>query len=189
MSEHQKNEQENQNSEQEVQENKWQNEIKGEASQEQPEAEPDYNAIIADLNDKLLRTAAEMQNTRRRAEMDVQKAKNFSIESFARDLLTVMDSLSHATNAISQEDAATDPKLKSMKDGVEITKKELEKVFERQHIKSVGKIGEVFDPNIHQAMVQLEVKDQPSGTIADVMQVGYTIRDRSLRPALVAVVK
>jgi molecular chaperone GrpE len=158
---------------------------------ETPQAEqaPDYPVLIAELNDKILRMAAEMQNVRRRTDLDIQKAKHFAVESFARDLLSVMDSLTRASDSISEEDAVADARLKSLKDGVEITRKELNGVFERNHIKRVGAVGDKFDANLHQPMVQLEQADKPSGTIADVMQSGYLIRDRLLRPALVAVVK
>jgi molecular chaperone GrpE len=150
---------------------------------------PDFPAIIADLNDKLLRSAAEMQNLQRRTAIDMQKAKYFSIENFARDLLGVMDNLCRASESISDEDAKNNEKLKSVKEGVEITKKELANVFERNHIKRVGEVGDKFDPNLHQAMMQVEDKEKPAGTIIDVMMPGYMIKERLLRPAMVAVTK
>jgi molecular chaperone GrpE len=159
----------------------------GAAAPEQEQS--DYAVIIAELNDKLLRSAAEMQNIRRRSDMDIQKAKHFSIESFARDLLGVMDNLCRAADSISNEDAATDARLKTIKDGVEITKKELSNVFERHHMKKVGAIGDKYDHNLHQAMVQIEDKEKEPGTIVHVMQDGYVVRDRLLRPALVTITK
>jgi molecular chaperone GrpE len=150
---------------------------------------PDFPGIIADLNDKLLRSAAEMQNMQRRNAIDMQKAKYFSIESFARDLLGVMDNLCRASDSISEEDAKNDEKLRSIKEGVEITKKELANVFERHHIKKVGAVGDKYDHNLHQAMAQVEDKDKPAGTIIDVMMPGYVVKDRLLRPAMVAVSK
>jgi molecular chaperone GrpE len=150
---------------------------------------PDFPAIIADLNDKLLRMAAEMQNTQRRNAIDMQKAKYFSIESFARDLLGVMDNLCRASDSISEEDAKKDEKLKSVREGIEITKKELANVFERHHVKRIGEVGEKFDHNLHQAMMQVEDKDKPAGTIIEVMLPGYIVKDRLLRPAMVAVSK
>lgn len=175
-------------------ENKLSEEIKAEAEEIAEEVlseeyAPDYPAIIEDLNDKLLRTAAEMQNIRRRAELDVQKAKQFSVESFAKDLLSVMDNLYRASESISDEEAAINEKLKTFKDGIEITKKELLNVFERNHIKRVDPNGEKFDPNLHQALSQIDDGNAESGTIINVMQAGYILRDRVLRPALVVVAK
>ena len=169
-------------------------EIKEQADQASPEAEaqeeqPDYQAIIDDLNDKVLRAAAEVQNIRRRADVDVQKAKNFSIEGFAKDLLGVMDNLYRATESISEEDAASDERLKSLREGVEITKKELTNVFERNHVKRIDPKGEAFDPNLHQAITQIADPGAKSGSVVQVMQTGYVIKDRVLRPALVVVAK
>ncbi|PIR37341.1 MAG: nucleotide exchange factor GrpE [Alphaproteobacteria bacterium CG11_big_fil_rev_8_21_14_0_20_39_49] len=155
-----------------------------------PEKEEiDYNAVIDDLNDKILRTAAEMQNAKRRAEQDIQKARDYSIEAFARDMLGVMDNLHRTTESISQEDAAKDEKLKLIIDGIDITKKEMENVFERNKIKCINPVGEKFDHNFHQAMSQIEDAEKDSGTIVNVMQTGYVIKDRLIRPALVVTVK
>ena len=153
------------------------------------EEDIDYNAVINDLNDKVLRTAAEMQNVKRRAEQDVQKARDYSIEGFARDMLSVMDNLHRAAESISAEDAAQDEKLKSILDGVDITKKEMENVFERNKIRCINPVGEKFDHNFHQAMSQIEDSEKESGTVVTVMQTGYSIKDRLIRPALVIVVK
>lgn len=157
---------------------------------EQPQpTEADYKAIIEDLNDKMLRAVAESQNTRRRADIDIQNAKNFSIQSFAKDLLGVMDNLFRAAEAISEEDAAGNPKLKSIKDGVEITKKEMIQVFERSAIKRISPMGEAFDPNSHQAISQIPDGNVAPGTVLQVLQDGYILKDRLLRPALVVVSK
>ena len=151
--------------------------------------EVDYNAVIEDLNDKVLRTAAELQNVKRRAAQDIQKARDYSIEGFARDMLAVMDNMHRAAESISIEEAEENEKLKSILDGIDITKKEMENVFERNKIKCINPIGEKFDHNYHQAMSQIEDSEKESGTIITVMQTGYLIKDRLIRPALVVVVK
>jgi len=153
------------------------------------EPELDYKLVIEDLNDKVLRAAAELQNVKRRAEQDIKKSRDYSIESFARDMLAVMDNLHRAADSISQEEAEKDEKLKAIRDGVEITRKEMVNVFERNNIKCVDPIGEKFDHNFHQAMSQVEDADKESGTVVNVMQTGYVIKDRLIRPALVIVVK
>lgn len=149
----------------------------------------EYKAVIEDLNDKVLRAMAESQNTRRRADIDIQNAKSFGIQSFAKDLLGVMDNLFRASEAISEEDATANPKLKSIKDGVEITKREMINVFERNGIKRIEPIGEIFDPNLHQAISQVPDGDLTPGTVMQVLQSGYVLKDRLIRPALVVVSK
>lgn len=162
---------------------------KTEDKMEEVKEQINYQAIIDELNDKVLRAAAEVQNTKRIAGLDVQKARDFSIVSFAKDLLSVMDNLKRASESISDEDAANNQQLKNVKDGVEITRKELANVFERHGIKEVNPVDHKFDHDLHQAMAQLDVAGKESGTIIDVMQVGYTLKERLLRPALVAVAK
>lgn len=152
-------------------------------------AEVDYDSVIAELNDKLMRTAAELQNVKRRAEQDIQKARSYSIESFAKDLLSVMDNLSRACGSISEIDSNNDEKFNIIRDGVEITRKEMLNVFERNKIRCIDPLGEKYDHNFHQAMSQIEDASKESGTIINVMQVGYVIKDRLIRPALVVIVK
>lgn len=151
--------------------------------------ENDYKAEIEDLKDKALRAMAEAQNTRRRADIDVQNAKSFGIQSFARDLLGVMDNLFRASETISDADATSDPKLKSIKEGIEITKREMVNVLERNGIKRIEPLNEAFDPNLHQAMSQIPDTNVAPGTILQVLQSGYILKDRLLRPALVVVAK
>lgn len=149
----------------------------------------DYKKVIEQLNDKMLRAMADAQNTRHRAEQDIQKARLFSIESFAKDILSVLDNLQRASESISDNDGTEDNSLQNVREGIEITKKELINALEKNNIKAVNPKGQAFDPNIHQAMVQVEDKDHKAGIVVDVMQIGYTINDRVLRPALVAVAK
>lgn len=151
--------------------------------------EVDYKSVIDALNDKLMRTAAELQNVKRRAEQDIQKARSYSIESFAKDLLGVMDNLCRAASSVSEEEASKDDKFKVIHDGIEITRKEMLNVFERNKIKCIDPLGEKFDHNFHQAMSQIEDSTKEAGTIISVMQVGYLIKDRLIRPALVVIVK
>ena len=143
---------------------------------------------IKNLEDQVLRLAADAQNTKRRAEQDVQKARSFSIESFAKDLLSVMDNLER-TSSVIEEDNSDYEKFKPILDGIEITKNEMFNVFKRNGIKQINPVDEKFDLNYHQAMSQIEDAEKESGTIIDVMQKGYTMKERLIRPALVITVK
>jgi len=177
-----------------VQENeqsqKAQSEVPAENNPEiQSEQDVDYKAIIDDLNDKVLRAMAEAQNTRRRADIDIQNAKSFGIQSFSKDLLGVLDNLFRASDTISDADSAADPKLKAIKEGIEITKREMINVFERGGIKRIEPVNEAFDPNLHQAISQVTDVSVAAGTVLQVLQSGYILKDRLLRPALVVVSK
>ena len=147
----------------------------------------DYKLVIEDLNDKLLRAMAEAQNTRHRADLDVKKAKSFATQGFAKDLLGVMDNLFRACDTIPDEEAKENPKLHGIKEGIEITKREMINVFERNGIKRIDPMGQPFDANLHQAMSQMPDAEAAPNTIMQVLQVGYTLKDRLLRPALVVV--
>jgi len=144
----------------------------------------------AEYKDKLLRTLAEMENLRRRTEREVADARHYGISTFARDILAVADNMERALQALDAElrekaDAAT----KALLDGVELTERELVKVLEKHGVKRFEPIGERFDPNLHQAMFEVPDASVPSGQVVQVMQPGYMIADRILRPALVAVAK
>lgn len=143
---------------------------------------------IKTLEEQILRVAADAQNVKRRAEQDVQKAKNYSIESFAKDLLSVMDNLNR-TSTIITEDSDDYEKFKPILEGIDITKKEMVNVFKRNGVSEINPVGEKFDHNFHQAMSQIEDAEKESGTIIDVMQTGYIMKERLIRPALVVVVK
>jgi molecular chaperone GrpE len=144
----------------------------------------------AEFKDKLLRTLAEMENLRKRTEREVADARQYAIANFARDVLAVADNMHRALEAIDSElrDSA-DTKMKSLVEGVELTERELMKVLERNGVKMFSPAGEKFDPNLHQAMYELESPELPPGSVAQVIQAGYTLGDRVLRPALVAVSK
>jgi len=152
----------------------------------------DLEALLAenaDIRDRLLRTMADMENLRRRTEREKSDTARYAISKFARDVLTVGDNLKRTIEHVPAEAAAQDPALKSFLDGVEITERELLNVLERHGVTRIEPLGQRFDPNCHQAMFEVQNRDVPEGTVVDVMQAGYTIGDRCLRPALVAVAK
>ena len=157
-------------------------------------AAPDPVAVLAkeaaDLKDRLLRTLAEMENLRRRTEREVADSRIYGVTSFARDILAVADNMERAMKALDDEirDKA-DAGVKALLDGVELTERELIKVMEKHGIKRLEPQGQKFDPNLHQAMFELPDPSVPAGTIVQVMQPGYTIGERVLRPALVGIAK
>lgn len=161
-----------------------------ESTQNQAQTAPgiDYEAEIAKYKDNWLRAAAEIENVKRRARQDIERAGSSSIENFAKDLIRVLDYLYSASDAITEEAAATHESLRSAKEGIDITKKELLNAFEKNALKRLYPKGEKFDHNFHQAVAQVE-SDQASDTIVDVLQAGYVMKERLLRPAMVTVAK
>ena len=143
----------------------------------------------AELKDRLLRAMAEMENVRRRTEREKQDTARYAISNFARDVLTIGDNLKRAIDHVPAEAAAEDPALKSFLEGVELTERELLNMLERHGVTRIEPAGQRFDPNCHQAMYEVPDLDVPEGTVVEVMQAGYMIGDRCLRPALVAVSK
>jgi molecular chaperone GrpE len=144
----------------------------------------------AEFKDKLLRTLAEMENLRKRTEREVLDARVYGIAGFARDVLAVADNMHRALAAIGPElREAADAKVKALIEGVELTERELLKSLEKNGVKKFSPEGEKFDPNVHQAMYELPTSDLPPGQVAQVIQAGYMIGDRVLRPAMVAVSK
>src|SRR5262249_31278713 len=144
----------------------------------------------ADNKDKLLRSLAEMENMRRRTDRQVADARAYAITACARDVLAVADNMNRALSAIDPQLRATaDAGLKSLLEGVELTERELHKVLEKHGVKKFEPKGEKFDPNLHQAMYEVPDPSLPNGTVAQVVQAGYMIGDRVLRPALVGVAK
>jgi molecular chaperone GrpE len=137
-------------------------------------------ALAADHHDQLLRTRAEMENIRRRAQEDVVKARKFGIESFAESLVPVMDSLKAALGVADQT-------AEDMRAGIESTVKQLTGAFERNHLKEIAPaVGDKFDPHHHQAIATVPAEQEPN-TVVATLQLGYLIADRVLRPALVTV--
>ena len=144
----------------------------------------------AEYKDKLLRTLAEMENLRKRTEREVTDARVYGIASFARDVLQVADNMHRALEAIGPElREHADGKMKALIEGVELTERELMKALEKSGVKKFSPTAEKFDPNFHQAMFEMENPEVPPGHVAQVVQAGYMIGDRVLRPALVAVAK
>ncbi len=143
----------------------------------------------AALKDQLLRALAEAENARRRAKKDVADAGKFAIAGLARDLLTVADNLGRALENISEAARQENEMLQTLAEGVEMTAKELAGAFEQHGIRRIDPLGEKFDYNLHQAMFEKEDPDHPDGSVVQVLQTGYTIGDRLLRPAMVGVAK
>jgi molecular chaperone GrpE len=144
----------------------------------------------AELKDRALRALADNENNRRRAEREVADARTYGISRFAADTLSVADNLRRTLEAVPAEARATaDAGLKTLLEGVELTEREFLKALEKNGIRRIEPKGERFDPNLHQAMFEIEDKSQPSGTVVQVVQPGFTIGERVLRPALVGVSK
>lgn len=147
------------------------------------------DAVIADLKDRSLRALAEMENVRAIARRDVAIARDFGITNFARSLLVVADNLSLALRAVPEDKIRDDQVLASLHQGVEATENELQKVLAQHGVKRFGEVGEVFDPNRHQALFEAPSETAQPGTVLDITKVGYSIGERILRPAEVGVVK
>ncbi len=144
----------------------------------------------ADLRDKLLRTVAEMENLRKRTEREINDTRSYAIASFARDMLTATDSLSRALMVLPAEArASTDVTIKSLIDGIEMTEREMQRLLGKHGVKAIDAEGQKFDPHKHQAMFEVPDPTKPEGTVVQVVQAGFAIGDRVLRPAMVGVAK
>jgi molecular chaperone GrpE len=144
----------------------------------------------ADLKDKLLRALAEMENLRRRVEKDLADARTYGVTRFARDMLDVGDNLRRALDSVPVEErTAADGLFKGLIEGVELTERDFLKKMEGHGVKKITPEGQKFDPNLHQAMFEVPDETKPNGTIMAVVQAGYVIGDRVLRPAMVGVAK
>jgi molecular chaperone GrpE len=143
-----------------------------------------------DLKDQLLRTLADMENLRRRTEREIADARTYAVTNFARDIVGAADNLTRAIAAVDAEARSTGGEaMISLVEGVELTERELMKALEKHGVTKVEPQGEKFDPNFHQAMFEVPDPSVPSGTVVQVMQAGFKIGDRVLRPALVGVGK
>jgi len=140
---------------------------------------------VAELKEQVLRVQAEMQNVRRRAELDVEKAHKFGVEKFANEMLATVDNLERALAAAVADDEAT----KAIREGVEMTLSGLVAGLEKFKVESVDQVGSAFNPELHQAMAMVENPDAAPNTVIAVMQKGYTLQGRLLRPAMVVVSK
>ncbi|MCW8822316.1 MAG: nucleotide exchange factor GrpE [Sulfurovum sp.] len=163
----------------------------GDQTEETVEVDPLEAALAeaAEYKDKYLRAHADFENSKRRLEKDKMNAVSYANESFAKDILSVMDSFENALASIeSTDEENTSEVLEKMKEGVNLTYGQLKKILEKNHIKEVECEGE-FDPEVHQAIMQVESDAHKAGEIVQVMQKGYTIKDRILRPAMVSTCK
>ena len=145
-------------------------------------------AEAADYKDKYLRAHADFENSKRRLEKDKSNAISYANESFAKDILAVMDSFESAITAMNSNEDENSEILTNMKEGIDLTFNQLKKILEKNHIKEVDCSGE-FDPELHQAIMKVESDDHEEGAVVQVMQKGYTIKDRILRPAMVSTCK
>lgn len=144
----------------------------------------------AEMKDKLLRTLADMENLRRRTEKEVADARAYAVTAFARDMLTVADNIHRALDAVPAEARAQmDEALKGLIEGIELTERDLMKSMERHGVRKLAPEGGKFDPNLHQAMFEVPDPSVPSGQVVQVVQDGYVIGERVLRPAMVGVAK
>jgi molecular chaperone GrpE len=159
--------------------------------------EPEQDAVVdaltkeaAESRDKMLRTLAEMENLRKRTNREVADARMYGITGFARDILDIADNLQRALDAVPAETReTTDPGLRALIEGVELTERSLLNTLEKNGVRRFDPAGEKFDPNFQQAMYEVPDPTVPSGTVVQVVQAGFMIGDRVLRPALVAVSK
>jgi molecular chaperone GrpE len=166
--------------------------MQGNTADPAAQASAEIEALIAqnaDMRDRLLRTVADMENLRRRTEREKNDTSRYAISNFAHDVLTVGDNLQRTLDQVPAEAASQDPALKSFLDGVELTERELRNVLERYGVTRIEPLGQRFDPSCHQAMFEVQDDNVPKGTVVNVIQAGYVIGDRCLRPALVAVAK
>ena len=144
---------------------------------------------VEELNDKLLRALAEAENVRRRAERGKSDAAKYAITNFAREVLGVADNMKRAMASVDSEARKKDPALGQLMVGLEMTEREMLSTFERFGIKPIEAMGEKFDHNLHEAMFELDDTSKPAGTVMQVVEAGYVLNDRLLRPAKVGVSK
>ena len=152
--------------------------------------DPEANAEA--LKDQLLRALAETENLRKRAEREREEAAKYAITSLARDIVSVADNLQRALESVPVESDDSDKsntRIGSLRDGIEMTRQEFETVLARHGIERLEPLGETFDHNFHQAMFEVEHEEYSAGTVVQVLQAGYRIHDRLLRPAMVGVAK
>lgn len=153
------------------------------------ETEPSPEEQIATLKDQLLRVMAENENVRRRAQRDVEDTSKYAVSNFARDILTIGDNLARALESVPSEAREGNESLGGLLDGVTMTQREFLTTIERHGIKRIDPMGEKFDHNFHQAVFEVEDGKNAPGTVVQVVQQGYTIGGRLLRPAMVGVAK
>ncbi|MFW0776725.1 MAG: nucleotide exchange factor GrpE [Rickettsiales bacterium] len=181
----------NENDQEDIADNTQENAAETQPSAEEP-AEPTVESLskeIEELRDQLLRANAETENVRKRSERERAEASKYAISGFARDMVSVLENLKRASDSVPEESRADNELLKTIGEGVDLTLQELLSIFDRYEIKRIDPIDQKFDHNFHQAVAQVERHDIPAGMVVQVIQAGYTIHDRLLRPAMVAVSK
>jgi len=149
----------------------------------------ELEAEVVRLKDQALRALAEAENTRRRAQREIEDNNKYAVANFARDVLPLADNLRRALDTLTPEERAANEKLEKFAQGIELVEREFLATLDRHHVKRVDPLGQAFDHNLHQAVMQLEAADKPGGTVVQVLQPGYTIHGRLLRPAMVVVAK
>ena len=151
--------------------------------------EEELELKISELKDQLLRAVADSENIRKRSEREKEQTRKFGIANFAKDLLSIADNLGRALDAAPRNEDIKDDAIKNFVIGIQMTEQELQKAFDSNNIRKIDPIGEKFDYNFHQAMFEVEETDQEPGVVVQVLQPGYAIDDRILRPAMVGVSK
>ncbi|SRR6056300_304468 len=159
------------------------------ASDENSISDLDYAGQLDELNDRLLRMAAEMENLRKRSLKEREDAIKYSTTKFARDIITVADDLERAIESVKEIDFETNDAMKTLYDGVELTLRSLTQIFSRNGIERFDPLGEKFDPTMHEAMFEVPNSENESGIVVHLVEPGYRLNDRILRPARVGVSK
>ena len=149
----------------------------------------ELEAEVSELRDQALRAMAEAENVRKRMQREMEESTKFAVTRFARDMLSVADNLGRALQALPEDRDSLDPAVKGVIEGVEATERELLAIFERNGIKKIEPVGEKFNPEYHQAVMEVPTNDHPPGTVALLMMPGYLLKERLLRPAMVGVAK
>ena len=166
------------------------NEDKSEVDKDNFELNEELLKEISDLKDQLLRSMAEVENIRKRSKKELEDTNKYAITGFARDILSISDNLRRALESINNEDSKDKSEsFNNLREGVELTERELLSVLNRHGINQINPMGERFDVKFHQAMFEEETNDKEAGTVIQVMQSGYVIQDRLLRAAMVGVAK
>ena len=164
--------------------------IAAEANEAPADPAEALRAENADLKDRLLRSVAEMENLRKRTEREIADTRTYAIASFARDMLTATDSLSRALVTLPAEArASADGTMRSLIDGIEMTEREMQRLLAKHGVTPIEAEGQKFDPHKHQAMFEVPDPSKPEGTVVQVVQAGFAIGERVLRPAMVGIAK
>jgi molecular chaperone GrpE len=159
-------------------------------AEEGPDPVEALRAENAELRDRMLRTIADMENLRKRTEREINDTRTYAIAGFARDMLTATDSLSRALLVLPAEARENaDGTMQSLIDGIELTEREMQRLLAKHGVKPLEAEGQKFDPHKHQAMFEVPDPSRPEGTVVQVVQAGFAIGDRVLRPAMVGIAK